>query len=251
MRTFRITALALLLACALGGAARSADDAKAILEKGIKALGGESKLTKAKGFSWRSKGTMGNGDNEATFTAKTTVAGLDRLHFESEIDVIGNTVHYALVLDGDKGWRRFGTKTVPIEKEDLDIEKRLAVLQVVAATLVPLKGKGFQLETAGEEKVGDADAVGIKVKEPDGKDFKLYFDKTSGLPVKLVVKLALMDQEFTQETTYGSFRDFGGVKTATKFEAMRDGEKWLDAEVTDFKLLSQVDPTTFAEPKSK
>ncbi|HEV3022278.1 MAG TPA: hypothetical protein VGX76_07410, partial [Pirellulales bacterium] len=140
---------------------------------------------------------------------------------------------------------------VEIEKEDLDIEKRLAFLQVVADTLVPLKGKGFQLEAAGEEKVGDADAVGIKVTEPDGKDFKLYFDKATGLPVKLVVKLALLGQEFTQETTYGSFRDFGGVKTATKIEAMRDGEKWLDAEVTDFKLLSQVDPAMFAEPKSK
>jgi hypothetical protein len=56
-------------------------------------------------------------------------------------------------------------------------------------------------------------------------------------------------QEVTQETTYSNYKDFGGIKRATKVESKRDGEKFIDAEITDFKVLDKVDPKTFAEPE--
>ena len=55
--------------------------------------------------------------------------------------------------------------------------------------LVPLKGKGFKFVSAADDKVGDKPASVVKVTGPDGKDFTLYFDKTSGLPVKRTAKL--------------------------------------------------------------
>jgi hypothetical protein len=44
-------------------------------------------------------------------------------------------------------------------------------------------------------------------------------------------------------------RYFGGIKKATKVEARRDGEKFLEQEITDFKPVEKVDPKTFPEPK--
>ena len=81
-------------------------------------------------------------------------------------------------------------------------EKRRVYLEVIPITLVALKGKGFKCETAGEEKVGDKPAVILKVTGPDGKDFKLSFDKESGLPVKLVATVVFRDQEAELETTF-------------------------------------------------
>jgi len=154
------------------------------------------------------------------------------------------------VLDGDKGWRNFGETGMELDAGGVANQKRTVYLQVIPTTLLPLKGKDFQVEGAGDEKVGDADAVVIKVTAPDGKDFKLYFDKTSGLVVKQVAKVvSFMGDEFTQETTYGNYKDFGGIKKATKIESTRDSEKLLEAEITDFELLDEVDPKTFAEPK--
>jgi hypothetical protein len=116
--------------------------------------------------------------------------------------------------------------------------------------LVPLKGKGFKVEAAGTEKVGDKPAAVLKVMEPDGKDFKLYFDTESGLPVKLVAKMfGPSGEEFTLETTFGGYKDFGGIKMATKLESKHDGEKFIDQEIGDFKPVEKVDPKTFTEPK--
>ena len=123
-------------------------------------------------------------------------------------------------------------------------------LQVIPVTLVPLRGKQFKIETAGEEKVGDKPAVVLKVTGPDGKEFKLSFDKESGLPVKEVARvLGFQDQEFDMETTFSDYKDFGGIKKATKMEVKHDGEKFQSMEVTEFKVLDKVDAEAFAEPK--
>ncbi len=252
MRSFLGTTLLTLVVCGLAGPARSADDkdAKAVIDKAIKALGGEAKLSKAKGLTWKSKGKIFRGGNENNFTSRTTVAGLDRFRNEFEGDFGGNKVKGVTVLDGDKGWRNFGETGMELDAGGVANQKRTVYLQVIPTTLLPLKGKDFQVEGAGDEKVGDADAVVIKVTAPDGKDFKLYFDKTSGLVVKQVAKVvSFMGDEFTQETTYGNYKDFGGIKKATKIESTRDSEKLLEAEITDFELLDEVDPKTFAEPK--
>src|SRR5437870_1276623 len=96
------------LAAGLAGPARAGDDAKAVLDKAIKALGGEEKLSKPKGFTWKTKGTIHIMGSDNAFTGKVTVQGLD--HFRSEVDgeFGGNKIMIATVLAGDKGWRKFG-----------------------------------------------------------------------------------------------------------------------------------------------
>jgi hypothetical protein len=252
MRCIIGTTLFMLLACGFDSSARSADDnSKATIDKAIQAMGGEAKLGAAKAVTWKTKGKLRFGDNENSFTSQTTVAGLDRYRQEFKGEFGGNQVKALVVLNGDKAWRRFGDMTMELDSDAMANEKRTVYLQSIpAGMLLPLKTKEFQVESAGEEKVGDADALAIKVTAPDGKDFKLFFDKKTNLPVKLVaVVRGFGGEDFTQETTYSAYKDFGGIKKATKHEATRDGNTFLEAEITDFKVLDQVDPETFAEPK--
>ena len=237
---------AAILFVGTGGAHADDNDAKSILEKGIKALGGEEKLSKADAFSWKGKGTISFGGNENDFTVEMTIKGLDRYRREFGNDQFNGVV----VLDGGKGWRKFGENGGELEGDALANEKRNVYLNVVPITLVALKGKGFKYEAGGEEKVGDKPAAVLKVTGPDGKDFTLYLDKESGLPVKLVAKvLSFQGDEYTQETTYADYKDFGGIKKATKLVIKRDGEPFQNWEVTDFKVLDKVDDATFSEPK--
>ncbi len=222
------------------------DDAKSILDKAIKALGGEEKLAKAEAFSMKAKGTVVFNGNENDTTSEVTVKGLD--HFRREFG--NDQFHGVIVLDGDKGWRKFGDNSSDIEGDGVANEKRNIYLSVIPITLVPLKGKGFKYEAAGEEKVGDKPAVVLKITGPDGKDFTLSFDKETGLPVKQVAKvIGFQGQEATMETTFADYKDFGGIKKATKIQVKRDGEKFQDMEVTEFKVLDKVEPDTFSEPK--
>jgi hypothetical protein len=90
----------------------------------------------------------------------------------------------------------------------------------------------------------------LKATGPDGKEFTIYFDKAGGLPVKLVAKIVGFDgQEYTEEQTYENYKDFAGIKKATKLEAKRDGESFLTSEITEFKVLDHVDPKTFSAPE--
>jgi hypothetical protein len=245
------TVLAVVLLTVLGSPARADDkEANAILDKAIKALGGEEKLSKAKAFSWKAKGTITFMGSDNEFTSQATAAGLDRYRSEFEGDFGGNKVKGLTVLNGDKGYRKFGEMGGEMNEQALATEKRALYLMLAPMTLVPLKGKGFTIEKAGEEKVGDKAAVGLKITGPDKKDFKLFFDKETGLPAKLVAKVAgFMGQDFTQEILYGGFKEFGGIKKATKLEAKRDGEKFMTQEITEFKVLPKVEDKTFAMPK--
>jgi len=250
MRKFLFTALVAVLGFSFAQLARAADDPKAIIDKGIQALGGEEKLSKVKAYSWKSKGKIKIGENESEFTVEGIVQGLDHLHTKFSGNFMDNKIEAVAVLAGDKGWRTFMGMTMDLEGDMLANEKRNLYIQVLPATLVPLKDKNLKLEAVKEDKVGDKPAVGVKVTGLDGKDFTIYFDKESGLPVKVVAKVVgFMGDEFTQEAILSGYKEFDGIKKATKSEVKREGEKFLDAEVTEFKVLDNVDPKTFAKPE--
>ena len=247
----RILGAMLLAAFAVGGPARADEqEVKAVLDKAIKALGGEEALGKAEAVSWKTAGKMTFGDNTNDFKGQTTARGLDRLRSEFDGEFGGNPVKGVTVLAGDKAWRKFGENLTELEGDALANQKRTAYLQLIPGNPTLLKAKGFKVESAGEEKVGDKPAVVLKVTGPDGKDFKLFFDKEGGLPVKLVATVeGFQGDEFSQESSYAAYKDFGGIKRATKVEIKRDGNKFLESEVTDFKVLEKVDPSAFEEPK--
>jgi hypothetical protein len=249
----RILSVLLLTLLVLAPGRLRAEDEKnpqAVLDKAIKALGGAEKLGAIKAATWKSKGTISFGGSDNPFEMVTTVQGLEHSRAELEGEFGGNKFMAVTVLSGDKGWRKFGDMGGELEKDALANEKQSLYLQIVPMTIVPLKGKGFKVESAGTEKVGDKPASVLKVTGPDGKEFKLFIDKESGLPVKQVAKVVgFMGDEYTQESSFSKYKDFNGVKKATKIENKRDGEKFIEQEISDFKPLEKVDPKTFTEPK--
>ena len=252
MMRFVYVAVAALLMSGLAGLTRADEnDAKATVDKGIKALGGEEKLTKAGAYSWKSKGTITFNGSDNEISSNVTLQGLDHFRSEFEGKFGDNDVKGVTVLSGDKGWRKFNDNESEMDADAIVNEKHRINIQAIPTTLVQLKGKGFKVESAPEEKIGDKPAAGIKVTSPEGKDFTLYFDKESGLPVKLVTKVAGFGggEDFTQETTFSDYKDFDGIKKATKISSKRDGEKFVDVEISEFKVLDKVDPETFTQPK--
>jgi hypothetical protein len=251
MKRFLGTLLAAGFVFSLASAVRADDkDATAILDKAIKAIGGADKLGKVEAVSWKAKGKIKFGDNENQFNTQMISQDLDHLRSEFEGEFNGNAVKGLLVMNGDKGWRKFNENVMELDEDALANEKRNVYLQLIPAVLVQLKGKGFKMESASEQQIDGKPAVGIKVTGPDKKDFTLYFDKDSGLLVKAVARvMGFGGEEFNQETTYANYKDFGGIKKATKLEVKRDGETFVTQEVTEFKVLDKPGADTFAEPK--
>ena len=242
--------VATALLSTLGLSARADDkDATPILDKAIAALGGEEKLAKSATATWKAKGTVNFNENTTEIKTSATVQGLDRHRAEFEMEFNGNPFKGVTVIDGKKGWRKFGDDVQDLDDEALATEKRRAYLQAVQNVL-PLKGKEFKVEAAPDEKVDGKAASVVKGTGPDGKPFTLYFDKESGLPVKLSATVkGFQGEEFVQDTTFSAYKDFGGVKKATKSESTRDGNPFIKVEMTDYKVIDKPEAGSFDEPK--
>jgi hypothetical protein len=225
-------------------------DASAVVDKAIKALGGAEKLGAIKAATWKTKGTITIGGDDNKFNGEATIQGHDHFRNDFKGEFMGMPIMGSTVLAGDKGWRKFNDMVSELDKDAIANEKRNVYLQMAPMVVLPLKSSHFKLEATGEDKVDGKAAVVLKVTGPDGKDFKIFFDKESGLPVKTAAMVVgFQGDEATQETTYGNYKDFDGIKKATKIDTKRGGDKFLSLEMTEFKVLSDVDPKTFAEPK--
>lgn len=248
--------LAVLVLASVGVSTSRGDDKKdaadpaAILDKAIKALGGEEKLAGIKATSMKSKGKLIFDGNENTFDLQSTNKGLEHSHGEFQGEFGGMKIVGVTVLAGNKGWRKFNDMD-PMEMDEnaLANEKHNHHLQVLPMALQTLKKKEFKLEAAPEEKVKEKPAVGIKVTVGD-KHFHVYFDKESGMLVKMIATVAGFDgAEFVQETYYSDYKDVNGVKIAHKVASHRDGQPFIEQTIEEFKILDKVDDKLFDEPK--
>ena len=118
-------------------------------------------------------------------------------------------------------------------------------------TILPLKDKAYTLVgIAVEETVEGKLQVGIKVTPPTAKSSRSISTKISGLPVRLVAKVAGFNgMEFTQETTFSDYKEMAGITKATRIVSKRGiSQKFIDSQITEFKVLDTVDPKTFTDP---
>jgi hypothetical protein len=96
--------------------------------------------------------------------------------------------------------------------------------------------------------VSDKPAVGVRVSAKGHKDISLFFDKESGLLVKTQKRTKEAGVEVDEENFYSDFKEIDGVKLPMTLKILHDGKKFLDAKVTEAKLLEKLDDDVFAKP---
>lgn len=227
-----------------------ADDAaaKALVEKAVKAHGGDA-LAKFTAVTSTFKGTFHGMGQELPITGQVATQGPDKVKMDMEIEAGGQKIHIVNVIAGDKGWTRVGTDTTELPKDAVD-EAREHTYAGWVATLSPLTGKEFTLVATGETKVNDKPALGVKVSSKGRRDVDLYFDKESGMLVKSEAKVKDegSGQEVTEESFYSGYKDIQGTKQAMKFKVLRDGKLYVEGEASETYLSEKLDEGTFAKP---
>jgi hypothetical protein len=236
---------ALVAAVALAGVARAgeAEDARAVIDRAVKAAGGAKALAKCKAMTWTTKGTYYGMGAEIPFTANYALELPDKSRMEIENFM-------TRVVNGSKGWIQTMGETREMNKGELAEAREALYLDRVIA-LVPLQGEGFRLSPLGDSKVGDATAVGVKVSHAGHRDVKLFFDKKSNLLLKVESRVKPQDQggkEVTQEVVYGGYADVDGVQFPRKLTIKRDGERFIEGESSDIKFPARVPAKEFEKP---
>ena len=241
-------AFGFLLAVTAPARADDAADARAIIDKAVKAHGGQDKLAKFPAMTIKFKGTFHGMGQKLPMTGEVSSQGNDKVRLEAEVEAGGMKFRIINVFAGDKGWNKIGEETKEFGKDELAEAKEQAYAGWVE-TLTPLKDKEFTLATVGEVKVEDRPAVGVKVSSKGHRDIDLYFDKETGLLVKSVKQVKDDGgQEVTEESFPGEYKEVQGTKQAMKFVIKRDGKLYIEGEASEMQLSEKLDASLFAKP---
>jgi len=229
-----------------GTSARAQDDAKAIIEKAIKAHGGAANLAKFQGGRLKSKGTINIMGQELTVSGTSVFQMPGKSKSVMELDVMGMKIPVVQLITPDGV-----TLSVNGAKQELNegqmAEARTAIYLQTLYQLTPLLKEPFTLKALGETKFQGKTLLGVQVSSKDHKDVKLYFDKESGLLTKLerAGYDAMSMAEVPFEQVLSDYKDFDGVKRPVKTTIFKSGERFLDSEIFEYKPVEKVDDKEF------
>lgn len=251
MRTRLLFSLALVIF--VGGVvpARAQDDLKALVAKAVKAHGGAEKLKalETKGVEVRSKGTIHllGGFN---YTSEAFAQLPDKFKEVLQMDINGMQINQTVVLNGEQCWIKAAGMDVNLGDELKKEIKEQMHERKVQALFPLLTGKGYELAPLGEVKVGDEEAVGLKVSAKDHRDVALYFSKKTGLLVKTEGRAFdfMSNQEVAQEMIFSDYKEENGHLSPRRLTMMREGKKFLEKEITEIKFVDRIDDSVFAKP---
>lgn len=223
--------------------------ARALVDKAVKAHGGQANLAKFPASVAKFKGTFHGQGTPIPMAGEITTFGPDKAKLDLEIDAGGMKIPVVNVVAGDKGWAKVGDNVVELNKDQMTEALEQGHGGWVSS-LAPLSGKGFTLATAGELLVNDKPALGVKASYKGRRDVTLYFDKVTGRVVKVetTVKDEGTGQEVTEEAFPSDYKEVQGTQQAMKFTTKRDGKLYLEGELSEITLADKIDAGVFVKP---
>ena len=232
--------------------ARADDDAKLreIVAKAIKAHGGADVLKKLPASVTKTKGKFYGLGDAIDYTGETAVQLPDRIRTEVAGKANDQEFKFLQVVNGDKGWIKFGDNTMDMSKEMI-AEAKEQLNAATIAHLTVLTGKEYKLSSLGDAKVGDREAVGVRVEREGFRPVSLFFDKGNGMLVKSETRgkdLMRGGEEYTSETFYKDYKKVDGLMVPHKLTIKRDGKDFVESETTEVKPSEKLDDAMFAKP---
>src|SRR5262245_43243977 len=252
----RLPVLPLAAALLLSSPAVRADDAadaRAVIERAVKAHGHKPGAAPAV-TTWKEKIALESLGLQVDLDTEWTVQVPDKLRLEMKTAVQGQTVDLAIILNGEKMWFLANGQLQDSPAPQL-AEMLTEMNRMWATSLTPLlTGDEFQLATAKAKMVNSKPAAGVAVRNGKRPVVTLYFDKETGLLVKreATVKDPLADdKEVLEEAVVSDYKEAGGRKYHTRVVVTRDGKPFHRSEVSMARAVEKPDPKLFDKPEPK
>lgn len=226
-------------------------DGLALIDKAIKAIGGDAKAAKLQTVKVKLSGKIRENDAEkGTVTADLTLQGFDKFRIDLQLEEQGQQRPVLLVFQGTQGWAKLPDKTEPAPQEIVPVLQQVCYAARMPQMLTALKDQEFHFSPAGELKIGDHDALGVRITHKDHRDVTVYFDKATHLPIKCDTRYPdPSGQEKDLEFNYGDYKELDGVKHCQKFFGKAEGGKvQFELEVSEVKPQEKLGDDAFAMP---
>jgi len=249
MRAF-VLPVAILFLVGLAARGDDAADAKAIVEKGVKASGRQPG-DKAVAMTWKDKGKFTAGGMAMPYNGEWAFQGPDKYRFVVTAEVEGMNLTFTAIANGAKAWESALGMTQEMMGEKLEYFLDQTYHMNVTSLLPLLSDAEFKLATAGEKDVNGKKAATVTVTRDKKPAITLSFDKESGLLVKSESKVKDEFQgwkEVTDEIYYEDYKDAGGRKFFGKMKVVRDGKTMIESTTSEQKTAEKLDAKLFEKP---
>jgi hypothetical protein len=248
----RSTLLALGFLLALQGPLQAQDaEARAIVERAMKAQGDEKVAKKLMTAIVKSKGTLNLQGMTFDLTAQTWLQLPGKTKDAVKMTTDGATIEIVEAINGDKGWSSFDGTVEDLDEDQMKEAKAMMHVEIVTDLFGINADKEIKLSPLGESKVGDTAVVGVKATKKGQRDVSLYFDKNNHFLIKAVYQAfdAITDAEVTQEKLFAAYKEFvPGLKSASKITVKNDGEVFVDVVITEIRPVERHEDSVFAKP---
>lgn len=233
--------LFLLLLCA-GVSTVQAQSVETVIKKHIDAIGGEKVISGMNSFYIQSESeVMGTPVDETT-----TI--LNGKGYKIEMNVSGTSVIQCYNENG--GWSvnpmMGGSDPQPMDKETAESGK---LMLDIGGVLHNYKQKNLDLKLDGTEKVGEVDAIKVKV-VLDSTESYYYFDPATYYLIQSTIKNEVMGQPVIVVTSYSDFRKLENGFVLPFKTSVDMGMFTMESEVQKVEINKQIDPAIFDFPGS-
>jgi hypothetical protein len=248
MRHLLVAGIALSCVAVLPLRALSDEQVMMVIDRAITAHGGAEKLGKFTAEITKAKGLLYVGGG-LFFSQEVQLQLPDQYRDSTILSIGGQDLPIIMVLNGDKGWVRANNETKDMD-ERMKTETLEGLYLARLTRLLALKDKGLELTALGESKIEGRTALGIKVTTKGRRDVSLYFDKDTGLLLKISRTAYDFEnsKEVPEERIFSDYGEVDGLRLARKFVVLRDGKKFMDLEVLEARLPGKLDAEVFAKP---
>jgi hypothetical protein len=218
------------------------EDALELIEKAIRAHGGETGLLKLQNSTRKGEGVMVVANQEQPFTDVLSISLPDRMRHAVEIDRRAKVI---TVVNGEQGWTQAGSVTTMSKDLREEVNEELYVWAL--ASLVPILKGTYDLAPLPEIKVDDRPALGVRVRSKGRPEAQLYFDKDTQLLVKIARQARLAGAVVEKEYLFRAFREFDGVRLPTRSVESIGGRKFSELKSASYDLRKP-DDSQFNRP---
>jgi hypothetical protein len=233
---------------AAAGVSAADDKAEAVIKKAIEAHGGADNLNKNTFSRYTMKGEIDIMGMNLEFSGDMAT-GPNKMRMNMNMSVMGMNIVMHQVVNGEKGKRtvKAGDQVVQdtaIEKDEVEISRYGHQVEKLTPLL---DAKQFTIAAAEDSDVnGKKASVVIATPKGSDREFKLYFDKDSGMLVKTGFKAKSPGGgDAYQESFPSDYKKVNGIQVASKITIENDGKKFLTLTVSDIEVLDKLDDSEF------
>jgi hypothetical protein len=228
-------------------AVQNSDKAKAVIEQGIQALGGQIYLTirdreqQGRGYGFHHGNPTGGG---GPFWSFSQFPDKERVEFTKERDI-------AQVFVGDKGYEITFKGPHPVEQKDLDDYLRRRRFSLERVLRMWVNDPGVVMLFEGNALAAQHPAYQVTLVNAQNESVTLYFDSDSHLPIKKSFEWRdpVDKQKNLEEEVYENYRLVSGIMAPYNITRYFNGDMSNQRFLNTVTINQDLDPAMF-DPNS-